>query len=219
METKSFVGWTSKRRYRVIIKQVEVSQNTVFTFFTEMKDLRQVIRSYVEDLELKEDFQMYVKLNQLTEEGNSNVDVQVTVNFEDADTRNLFYVPEPVNIYTEKGMFSIEATEEYEIAIAFAAVINIEDYPIKILEVMDGLIDKKGTTSTEMPIYVLLIAYDDELDMFEAFPVSITVNYYSNKELKNSEKGQQERVLNFRSFVDDLVQQDGWIEKNKVEKK
>lgn len=210
METKSFVGWTSKRRYRVIIKPTETEKNTVFAYYAEMNDLHQIIKNHINDFG-EEDFQIYVKLTKLTEDGSSNVDVQVTVNFE--ETRNLFYVPEPVQIFKENGVFEIAATEEYEIAIAFAAVLNYDDYSTKILEVVDGLIDKNGISPDVLPTYVLLIVHDRDLDMFEAFPLSITVNYYPNEELLNSEKGQQERVLQFRDFVDDLVQQDGWIEK------
>jgi hypothetical protein len=211
METKSYTGYSKTKRYRVIIKQIEVDENTAFTYYTSRKDLRKVIDNHIRDFNIEQDYQLFIKLDEMTKDGTSNVDLKVTVNFE--ETRNLFYVPKPVNIFTEKGMHTIECAEEYEITIPYAAVINYEDYPTKILEVMNGLIDKKGVSSTKMPIFLLLICYDSELDMYEAFPVSVTVNFYPTEELSSSEKGQRARVLQFRDFVDDLGAKDSIIKK------
>ena len=160
-------------------------------------------------------FQILVKLDSSSGDETSYIDVKVTVTFE--ETKNLFYPPEPVNVYTKNGTFKIEATEEVHITIAFSAVLNIEDYPIKILEVMDGLIDKEGASCPEMPIFVLLIAYDDELDMFEAFPVSITVKFYPN-EKKKSDSTQAQRVLQFNNFIDKITKGEVLLEEKKVRK-
>jgi hypothetical protein len=216
MKTKSYVGYTKTKRYRVIIKPVETEKNTIFSYYAEMDDLHQIIKNHINDFG-EENFQIYVKLTELTEGGSSNVDVKVNVTFE--ETSNLFYVPKPVKIYTENGFFEIKCDEEYETTLFFSAIINYEEYPTQILKVLDGLIDEKGVVSTEMPIFIALVCYDFELDGYEIYPVSITVNFYPNEELSNSEKGQQERVLQFRDFVDNIVQEDGGIEKNKLERK
>ena len=202
MRINTYTGYTTTKRYRVLIQPVEVDERTVFHYFTEMKDLRAVIDNYIKDLSEEEDFQIFVKLNEITKDGSSNIDVKVSVTFE--DTMNLFYVPDPVVIPSEDGEYRIEATEEYEVCIAFSAVLNEEEYPTKILDVMDGLIDKKGITTDLMPVYILLIVYDRELDLFEAFPLSITINFYPSEKPRSFDYGQGMRVLQFNNFIDKL---------------
>ena len=202
MKINTYTGYTTTKRYRVLIQPVEVDEGKVFHCFTDLKDLRAVIDSYIKDLSEEEDFQIFVKLDQVSKNGNSNLDVRVTVTFE--QTMNLFYVPEPVNIYTEDGRYSIEAVEEYDFLIGFTAVLTLEEYPTKILEVMDGLIDKKGITTDLMPIYILLIVHDRELDLFEAFPLSIIINFYPDEESQSLDHGQEMRVLQFNDFINKL---------------
>ena len=198
MKISTYTGYTTTKKYRVLIQPVKTDEDTVFHYFTELKDIRAVIDSYIEDLSEEEDFQIFVKLNELTEDGNKNIDVKVTVTFE--QTMNLFYVPEPVNIYTEDGRYSLEAVEEMDFLISFSSVLSLEEYPTKILDVVDGLIDKKGITTDLMPIYILLIVHDRELDLFEAFPLSISINFYP-KEEPRSLHGQEKRVLQFKEFM------------------
>ena len=217
MKINTYTGYTTTKRYRVLIQPVEADERTVFHYFTELKDLRAVVKNYIEELSNEEDFQIFVKLNQFTEDGMSNIDVRVTVTFE--GTKNMFYPPEPVCIPTEYGQYMVEATEEFEPSILFSAILSLEEYPTKILHVLDGLIDKKGVTTTLMPIYILLIVHDRELDLFEAFPLSITINYYPNQTSINEKWSPRKRMLQFKDFVSAPLEQGKNINKKICKKR
>ena len=212
MKINTYTGYTTTKRYRVLIQPVEPDERTVFHYYTELKDLRAVIDSYIDDLSEEEDFQIFVKLNQLSEDGTSAIDVRITVTFE--GTKSMFYPPEPVYINTKYGQYMVEATEEFESSILFSAILNLEEYPKKILHVLDSLIDKNGVTTTLMPIYILLTVHDKQLDLFEAFPLSITIIFNPNQKTVYEKWSPRKRMLQFKNFVSAPLEQG----KNKNEK-
>ena len=206
----SYTGYSKTKRYRVNIQPLETLEEPVFTYYSDMQDLKTVIDSYIEDLSQEEDFQIFVKLN-LNSGDENYIDVKTTVTFENGN--NLFYPPEPVNIYTKNGTYSIVAKEEIELCVGYTAVIQYEEYPTKILEVMDSLFDKNGVSTDTIPIKILLLCFDFETYLWEMLSLRITVDFYPNEEVIDVDLGQKNHVLQFKDFATKSSPKGGVIKK------
>ena len=211
----AFVGYSKSKKYRVNVQEIEADKNTVFTYFAEMEDLREVVKSYVADLSNEDDFQIYLKLNKETEDGSSTVDCKVTVSFE--NSTHLFYPPAPEYLYTRDGRYIITVEEYYDIRVAYTAIVYEEDYQIQIFELFASL-GKNENGLLEAPTAILYLSYDPEISMWEAFPLKVSIAYEPRSAYTDADVAQKDRVLQFRNFVDSLTGQ-GEQREEKISKK
>lgn len=212
----AFVGYSKSKKYRVNVQEIEADKDTIFTYFAEMEDLREVVKSYITELSNEEDFQIYLKLNKETEGGSSTVDCKVTVSFE--NSTHLFYPPAPEYLYTRDGRYIITVEEYYDIRVAYTAIVYEEDYQIQILELF-GSVDKNENALLEAPRAILYLSYDPEISMWEAFPLKVSITYEPRSTFTDADIAKRERVLQFRNFVDSLTGQGEQIEEKISEKK
>lgn len=212
----SFVGYSKSKKYRVNVQEIEADKNTVFTYFAEMEDLREVVKSYVADLSNEEDFQIFLKLRNETENGISIIDCRVVVSFE--NSTHLFYPPAPEFIYIREGRYIISTEECYDIRVAYTMVIYEEDYQIKILELFESVVDKDENASLEAPTAILYLSFDPEINLWEAFPLKVSITYEPRSAFTDADIAQKDHVLQFRGFVDSLTEQ-GELLEEKISKK
>ena len=201
----SYTGYSKTKKYRVNVQEIEADKDTVFTYFAEMEDLREVVKTYVDELSNEEDFQIYLKLNKETEGGSTAVDCRVIVSFE--NSTHLFYPPEPQFVYTKNGRYTISTEEYYDIRVAYTMIVHEEDYQIKILELFESLVDKNENVSLEAPTAVLYLSFDSEIFMWEAYPLKVLITYEPKHAYVEAEIAETERVLQFRDFVSDSSHQ------------
>lgn len=201
----AFTGYSKTKKYRVNIQQVEADKDTIFTYFADMEDLREVVKNYVDELSNEEGCQIYLKVNKESENGSSTVDCRVVISFE--NSTHLFYPPEPQYVYTKEGKYIITVEEYYDIRVAYSMIIHEEDYQIKILELFASL-DKNENASLEAPTAILFISFDPQIYMWEAYPLKVLIKYEPKHEFIETEIGERERILQFNNFIDMLSRED-----------
>lgn len=117
----------------------------------------------------------------------------------------------------------IEAEAVFQVSIAYTAVWNYDDYPVKIMELMYSLTSEDFDENEEwdgkiaMPIFILLICYFPETDLFEPLPVKLNITFHQREKIYDSKTAPKNQLFKFKTFAETIY--DGKLVNKKITKK
>jgi hypothetical protein len=204
----TYTGYTKSKKYRVNIEPIKGNKELEFTSIKNTEDLKPVLDSYIEEVREEKYFHFLIRLNQESKDEICYANYKVSVCFE--GTRYLFFPPETVSFYSKKGGYVIEAEAVFQVSMAYTAVWNYDDYPVEIMELMHTITSEDFDENEDwdgniaMPIFILLICYSPDTDMFDTLPLKLNITFHPKEKIYDSKAAPKSRILQFRNFSESL---------------